>query len=135
MTERPRIVLADDHAATLTHIQKLLSARFEVVSAVSDGPGVLDAVARLAPDAVIVDIAMPGLTGLEVTSELKRRACPAPILILTVSDDPDVAREAFASGASGYVVKAFMVSELVRAVEDILQGRPFVSAGISHVVG
>ncbi|MCC6143963.1 MAG: response regulator transcription factor [Candidatus Hydrogenedentes bacterium] len=132
MTEHARIVLADDHAATLAHVQKLLCPQFEVVAAVSDGPAALDAVARLLPDAVVVDIAMPGLTGLEVTSELRRRACPIPILILTVSDDPDLAREAFASGASGYVIKAFMVSELVTALEEVLKGRPFVSAGMSY---
>lgn len=132
MSYRARVVIADDHAATLEHIKRFLSERFEVVGAVGDGLSLIDAAARLEPDILVVDIAMPGLTGLEVTSELKHRDCSVPILILTVSDDSDVVREAFASGASGYVVKAFMASELVTAIEEVLAGRPFVSAGVSY---
>ncbi|HQE83751.1 MAG TPA: response regulator transcription factor [Candidatus Hydrogenedentes bacterium] len=132
MPERTRIVLADDHDATLERVRLLLCDRFDVVAAVHDGLSLLDAVTRLKPDLAVIDIAMPGLTGLEVTSELKRRRCPTLILILTVSDDPDVVREAFALGVSGYVVKAFMVLELVTAIDQILRGQPFVSPGVCH---
>jgi DNA-binding NarL/FixJ family response regulator len=132
MGERPRIILADDHELSLDGVKRILRDKFDVVASVHDGLSLLDAVARLSPDVVIADITMPGCTGLEATGELKRRQCHVPIVILTVNNDPDVAREAFTAGASGYVVKAYMVYELETAINEALHGRPFISAGVQY---
>jgi DNA-binding NarL/FixJ family response regulator len=124
------VLLADDHDAVLTVAARLLGQEFEVVRAVRDGQAVLEAAAKLRPDVVVLDIAMPVLSGLEAARRLQADGGAAKVVFLTVYEDPDYLRAARAAGALGYVVKDRLASDLPVAVREALAGRPFVSPSL-----
>lgn len=126
-TRRPRVVLVDDHPAVLRQTIQLLSSEFEVVDALDDSGEFSTVVADLDPDLVVLDITLPGLSGIELASRLKTARCAAKIVFLTVHIDQDYVREAFAVGAIGYVVKARLASDLIPALRAALCGQQFIS--------
>jgi DNA-binding NarL/FixJ family response regulator len=119
--------LADDHDTFLAVTTRLLEPEFEVVKTVGNGLAVLEDVAALGPEIVVLDISMPLLSGLEAARRLHAAGSPARIIFLTVHDDPDYVRAALATGALGYVVKCRLASDLRRAMIEALAGRSFVS--------
>ena len=121
-------MLADDHRAVLDAVTGLLAPCFDVVGAAGDGLEALRLATTLRPDAVVLDLAMPGLDGLAVATRIRRAGLTAAIVILTVSEDPALADAALAAGALGFVTKARAATELVPAMEAALSGRRFVSA-------
>ncbi|HSH14880.1 MAG TPA: response regulator transcription factor [Verrucomicrobiae bacterium] len=122
-----RVLLVDDHPALLSQAHRLLSGDFTVVGALPDGTALAETVARTGPDLVVLDITLPGSSGLVLAERLREAGCPARIVFLTVHCDPDYARAAFTAGASGYVVKSRMVTDLVSALRAALVGARFVS--------
>jgi DNA-binding NarL/FixJ family response regulator len=106
---------------------RLLSDNFEIVAAMEDGRKLLALSAALKIDAVVLDITLPGLSGIELAVRLREMNFPAKIVFLTVHADPDYAREAFEIGALGYVVKPRLASDLIPALHAALAGRPFIS--------
>ena len=131
MLSRIRVLLADDHKAILDHVAKLLEPEFEVVGMVSDGQALLAASARLKPDVLVLDISMPVLSGLDAARELQRTGSRAKIIFLTVHEEPEYVRGSFETGASGYVVKPRLASDLAQAIREALAGRTFVSPPLS----
>jgi DNA-binding NarL/FixJ family response regulator len=126
-----RVLLADDHQAMLDRVCEMLRPEFDVVGMVTDGQAVLDAAAKLDPDVLVMDISMPVLSGLEATYELKRTGCRAKIVFLTVHEESDFVRESLACGASAYVTKARLGTDLSLAIHEALAGRLFVSPPLS----
>jgi DNA-binding NarL/FixJ family response regulator len=124
---RPRVLLADDHRLLREAFAQLLQAGCDVVGAVADGRAVLAAAAELRPDIVVLDIAMPLLNGLDAARQLKREMPGVKVIFLTVSEDPDLAAEAFRVGASGYLLKNSAASELFQAIQEVSQGRSYVT--------
>ena len=124
---RPRVLLADDHRLLREAFAQLLQPRCEVVGAVADGRALLDTAPRLRPDIVVLDIAMPLLNGLDATRLLRQQMPEVKVIFLTVSEDPDLAAEAFRAGASGFLLKNSAASELVQAIEEVFQGRSYVT--------
>jgi len=124
---RSRVLLADDLAQVLSAVAALLKEQFEIVAMVHSGEAALDAALTLAPDLVVLDISMPGMSGIEVARELKKRDNKARIVFLTVHEDSDILATCFAVGGLGYVVKLLMHTDLVPAMNDALADRPFVS--------
>lgn len=124
---RSRVLLADDVAQVLSAVATLLKEKFEIVAMVTDGQAAFDATLALAPDLVVLDISMPGLSGIDVARELKRRGNRAKIVFLTVHEDSDILATCFAAGGLGYVVKVLMETDLIPAMNDALADRPFVS--------
>jgi DNA-binding NarL/FixJ family response regulator len=122
-----RVVLADDVAQVLSAVSDLLKERFEIVAMVADGQAALDATVALAPDLVVLDISMPGMSGIEVARELKKRGNKAKIVFLTVHQDSDILTTCFAAGGLGYVVKVLMQTDLIPAMYEALADCPFVS--------
>jgi DNA-binding NarL/FixJ family response regulator len=122
-----RVLLADDIAQVLAAVATLLKEKFEIVAMVTDGQAAFDATLALAPDLVVLDISMPGLSGIDVARELKKRGNKAKIIFLTVHEDSDILATCFAVGGLGYVVKVLMEADLVPAMNDALADRPFVS--------
>jgi DNA-binding NarL/FixJ family response regulator len=106
---------------------RLLERDHEVVATAVDGAAVLDAVAALRPDVVVLDISMPGLTGIEAARRLKASGSNARIVFLTVHKDPHIAAESFAVGGSAFVTKSRVTTDLRLAISEALAGRTFVS--------
>lgn len=99
-----------------------------VVGTVKDGKAALTAAAALLPDVIVLDISMPGMSGLEVADSLRKAGSTAAVVFLTVHDDEALVLAARAAGGIGYVVKPRLVSDLKLAVQEARAGRPFVSA-------
>jgi CheY-like chemotaxis protein len=126
MTRR-RVLVADDLPPVLATIVTLLEDSFDVVATVPDGASALDAWFRLKPDLAVLDISMPGMSGIEVAAELRRRGERAPVVFLTVHEDTDILGACRAAGGLGYVVKARMDADLIRAMEAAYSGKEFTS--------
>ena len=125
--KRPRVLLADDHRLLREAFAQLLQPRCEVVGGVADGRALLDAALALRPDIVVVDIAMPLLNGLDAARQLSERMPEVKVIFLTVSEDADLAAEAFRAGASGFLLKNSAATELIQAIEEVFQGRSYVT--------
>jgi DNA-binding NarL/FixJ family response regulator len=125
--ERARIVLADDHPGLLKCIQGMLADEFDIIGMASDGKAVLETAKELNPDVLVLDITMPLMDGLEAARQLKAAGSTAKIVFLTIHQDPDFLKSAIDVGANGYVVKRRLASDLILAVNEVLQGRQFVS--------
>jgi DNA-binding NarL/FixJ family response regulator len=106
---------------------KLLAPDCDVVGAVADGRALLDAAPKLRPDVVVVDIAMPQLNGLDAARQLKRMMPNLKVIFLTVNEDPDLAAEAIRAGGSAFLLKNSAASELLQAIQDVSQGRSYVT--------
>jgi DNA-binding NarL/FixJ family response regulator len=124
---RPRILMADDHLMLLEAFRALLEPDFEVVGTVTDGRMLLDEFARLNPDVVLLDVAMPLLNGLDAGRQLKARRRSVRLIYLTMNPDPYVASEALRLGASGYVLKSSAAQELKQAIREALRGRSYIT--------
>lgn len=132
---RARVLLADDHDGLLDKVGQLLDGEFDVVGKVRDGQALLDAAEWLRPDLLVVDISMPIMGGFEAVRRLTEAGSNARIVFLTVHEDPEFIREAFAAGASGYVIKSRMALDLIAAAREVLAGRSFTSASSSAAKG
>ena len=129
---RARILLADDHRLLLEAFKKLLEPEFEVVGTAKDGRVLLSAAEELKPDVIVLDIAMPQLSGFTAARRLKQMMPEVKLIFLTVNEDPDFASEAIRVGASGYVLKNSAASELFQAIEAVLQGKVYVTPLITQ---
>lgn len=124
---RARLLLADDHTLLLEGFRKLLEDEYELVGTVENGRDLLIAAPTLKPDAILLDISMPLLNGIDATRKLRTLVPKSKILIVTMHADPDYVAEAFRAGASGYVLKRSAASELVRAIREVLDGRTYIT--------
>ena len=124
---KTRILLADDHPAVLSKVADLLEDTCEIVGSVTNGRAALDVAARECPDVILMDISMPIVNGIEAAEKLFQLGTAAKIVFLTVHDDQDFVRAALAVGASGYIVKSNMATDLVPAIREALAGHRFVS--------
>jgi DNA-binding NarL/FixJ family response regulator len=123
----PRVLLADDHRLLREAFTRLLEPVCEVVGAVADGRDLLAAAPKLRPDIIVLDIAMPRLNGLDAARRLRGAMPGVKVIFLTVSEDLDVAAEALQAGASGYLLKNSAASELIDAIQQVFQGRSYVT--------
>jgi len=130
----PRIIVADDHKILAECIRKLLEPEYEVAATVSDGHALLKAASIHAPDLIILDIAMPLLNGLEAARQLKSKLPAVKLIFLTMNEDPDLAREAFKLGASGYLLKKSAASELFQAIRAALKGKIYTSPQVARAM-
>jgi len=122
-----RVVLADDLASVLNTVAKLLDSSFEIVGMASDGNNALKLILTQKPDVAVLDISMPGMSGIEVARELKSRGARVKIVFLTVHEDQDILATCLAAGGLGYVVKVLMETDLIPAIHEALADRVFVS--------
>jgi len=127
---RARVLLVDDHEDFLTLEAGLLEPEFDVITTARDGQVALQEATRLGPDVLILDISMPGLSGIETARHLRAAGSCAKIVFLTVHADPDFVRAGLEAGAAGYVVKSRLAADLIPALREVLAGRSFVSPSI-----
>jgi len=123
-----RILLADDHAVLRAGLRLLLEAQpdLKVVGEASDGREAMRLAEALKPELILLDLTMPGLSGMETLPTLKKMLPATRILILTMHDDVSYLRQALSRGASGYVLKKAADSELISAVHAVLRGEVYV---------
>lgn len=129
-----RILLVDDHAVIRQALRLLLESQPElaVIADVENGREAVNAVEKLQPDVVLMDVVMPGLNGLEATRQI-RRSCPgAKVVILSGFVDEDQLLDSIRSGASGYIIKQSDVSELVLAIQTVHRGNSYFSSALSE---
>lgn len=130
LTNSPlQILLVEDHHIMRRGLASLLKAELgaEIVAEVSDGVAALEVLHQVSPDAVIMDISMPHMNGLEATRRIRHKHPALPVLILSMYNNPKLVREALQAGASGYILKDSMVEELTLALHTVISGNIFVS--------
>jgi DNA-binding NarL/FixJ family response regulator len=125
-------LLADDNSAVLNHVTRTLRKEYDIVAAVTDGESVLKQYPRLRPDVIVLDISMGDLSGIDVARRLRDSGCHSKIVFLTVHEDSDFVNAAMGTGASAYVVKSRMSTDLVSAIEAALAGKLFVSGSLLY---
>lgn len=132
MTAAPRCVVADDHPALTAAVTAYLSAqRFHVVGPAADGRQTLALVAAERPELALVDWRMPGLTGRQLVERLVRVSPETGICVYTADADAALAEEAREAGALGVVLKESPLTEIVRALETVLAGRPYLDPAVA----
>lgn len=125
---RARILLADDHKDMRDRVVRVLEKHFDLLDAVADGQALLEAASLLKPDLCLMDVSMPVLNGFETATRLRNSGSKAKIVFLSIHEDVDFARAAFAVGASAYVVKRRLASDLLQAIRAALSGGTFTSS-------
>ena len=117
---RPRVLIADDQQPILDWLDQQLRDEFQIVAACADGSAALEAAIALQPDALVLDISMPRMSGLDVARQLSALPNPPRIVFLTVHEDRDFMEAATAAGGSGYVIKRNLCTQLVAALRRAL---------------
>jgi len=125
--QRPRIILAEDHAEMAEQLRNLLASEFDVVAVVPDGQALLHAAEAVHPDVVVTDIVMPALDGIAATAALLAKQPDVRVVLVTVQDEPGLVERCQAVGALGFVAKHRAGHELVPAVKAVLRGERYVS--------
>ena len=131
-----RIMVADDHGVLRAGLRALLNSEpdFEVVGEAADGQTAVRLAEELRPDVALLDLSMPGLDGIQVTRQLKQTLPDTRMLILTVHEDEGLLREAIKAGASGYIVKRAVESELISAIRAICAGSLYVHPSMTRAL-
>src|SRR5689334_23038990 len=126
--ELPRVLVVDDLPAILETVTRILSDDFEIVGYAQDGEGAIEAANTLNPDILVLDIEMPFRNGIQVASHLRDSGSRVKVIFLTMHNDVDYVEAAWSVGALGYVLKSHIAHDLLFAVEEVLQGRRFISS-------
>ncbi len=125
-----RVLLADDNSEVIEYVRGFLSGNgCEVIGAVTDGQLAVDTATQLLPDVLVLDISMPILNGIHAARRILEVNPSIKIVFLTAYRDADTCRAALETGASGYVLKLRLASDLIPAIEHAKDGRRFVSPG------
>ena len=125
MTAKIRVALADDHHLIRSGLKLLLGSddSLEIVGEASDGAAALQLTEALQPDILVLDLSMPGMDGMECLREIKRRGLATRVIVLTMYEDENYILEAMMAGASGYVQKSSVDTELFQAIQNVTVGQ------------
>ena len=123
-----RLIIADDHTLIAEAFQKLLEPSCDVVATVTDGRALLIAARDLRPEVIVLDVAMPLLNGLDAARYIRKMDPSIKLVFVTVSEDPDIAAEAFRAGGSAYLLKRSAGAELLTAIHEVLKGRSYLTS-------
>jgi two-component system response regulator NreC len=123
-----RVLVCDDHALVRSGLRRLLESEssFDVVGEAADAEQAVAAVAELQPDVLLLDVVMPGRSGIDALQDLRSASPETRVLILSMQDDPSYVRQAFGAGAHGYLVKEAADADLVQAIQDVAAGHKYV---------
>lgn len=132
--KRIRVLLAEDHAVVREGTRSILDAdpAISVIGEAADGAEAVDLARDLAPDVVLLDMAMPVLNGVEATRRIRSLEPPPYVLLLTAYDDVDYAQAALAAGASGYLLKIAHAADVVAAIHSVAQGEVVLDPTIAR---
>lgn len=131
-----RVILAEDHALVREGTRRILegTANIVVVGEAADGEETVAVVGRHSPDVAIIDIGMPGISGIEATRRIKRDHPQVGVLVLTVHDDDQFIRAVLEAGAAGYLLKDVEGHQLIQAVEAVHAGESVLHPSVTHKV-
>ena len=131
-----RVVVADDHTILRQGIKALLDNQeeIEVVGEAKDGREAIKAIEELSPDVILMDIAMPGLNGLEATRRIKKKFPMTKVVVLTMHTNEEYIFQILNAGADGYLVKETAFQDLISAINSVHRGEAFMSPSISKKV-
>lgn len=129
-----QIVLIDDHALVRTGLRMILEqqADMEVLGEAEDGEHGMGLIRKLHPDIALVDVHMPGVSGIEVTERVRRAKLNTRVVILTMADEATFPRRLLEAGASGYLTKGCPAEELLRAVRTVADGRRYIGGEVAQ---
>ncbi|MEC4889366.1 MAG: response regulator transcription factor [Nitrospira sp.] len=123
----PRVLLADDHTLVLDGYRKILEGSCDIVGAAEDGRTLLKMAQQLRPDIVTLDISMPHLNGIDAARKLHKELPDTKIIFVTMHADQAYVAEAFKAGATGYLLKRSAASELLQAIQSVMNGHNYVT--------
>jgi DNA-binding NarL/FixJ family response regulator len=129
-----RLLLADDHTLVVEAFTTLLKDEFDVVKVVNDGIALLREAPVVRPDVVVLDLGMPLLNGMDAGRELKRILPSTKIIVLTMSEDAELAAEALRNWASAFLLKKSAARELVKAIHEVLAHRTYITPRMAQSV-
>lgn len=131
-----RIVIIDDHELVRTGFRLILDQQpdIEVVGEASDGEHGLALLKALKPDLALVDVHMPGVSGIEVTERVRKLKLKTRVMIVTMVSESPVPRRLLEAGASGYITKSCTAAELLKAVRQVADGRRYLAPGIAEAM-
>jgi DNA-binding NarL/FixJ family response regulator len=134
--DKLRILVADDHELMRRGISGLLHSQhsWKVVAEAANGLEAVAKARKLRPDVAIVDIEMPELDGLEAIRQIRKAVPSTKILTLTMHDSGRIVRRALEAGARGFVRKSDLPRELINAVRDVTNGRPYFAPGVAEII-
>ena len=134
--KKTRVVVADDHGVVRKGLRFLLASEpsIEVVGEASDGRQAVDVAQKANPDVVILDIAMPLLSGVDAAAQITKHNPRVGVIMLSMYSDEEFVLRALSSGAKGYLLKDAAEPDLVRAVQTVAGGRPFFSPAVTHLL-
>lgn len=130
MNTNKNIMVVDDHALFRAGLRAMLSTHYEIIAEASDGLVAKQVALQLQPDLIITDLSMPNMNGTEAIATLKKRIPNTKILVLTVQKAEEYIYAALQAGADGYMLKDDSQNELLTAIEQILEGKAYLSASI-----
>jgi DNA-binding NarL/FixJ family response regulator len=133
-SNRPRVLLADDHRLVAEGLKSLLSTEFELVGVVEDGRALIEAARKLRPDVIVADITMPHLNGIDALGPLKKDNPHVKVVFLTMHQEVAYARRAMEAGAAGFVLKHSAPAELVAAIRAALDGKTYLTPALAGEV-
>jgi DNA-binding NarL/FixJ family response regulator len=128
--DKIRVVLADDHREVIAKVRGVLGDDYEVVETAENGHQAVTAVLALDPDIFVTDISMPLLNGLQAARSIQKMNSRVKIIFLTIHEDRDFIAAAFSAGATGYVTKRRLSTDLIFAIQEAMKGHTFVSNSI-----
>jgi DNA-binding NarL/FixJ family response regulator len=128
--KRFRVVLADDREDLLEEIRCLIAPEFDVVGSVTEGLALIQAACELRPDAIISDIHMPRLNGIDAGRQILQEGLCQAVLVLTMYNQPQFVDRAMQVGIRGYVLKVEAGEELIPALQTVLGGGIYLSRGV-----
>jgi DNA-binding NarL/FixJ family response regulator len=130
LEHKPRVLIGDDHPLIIEGLRSVLSRDFEIAGVATNGRDLVSEAQRLKPDAVLLDIAMPILNGMEAARQIKTLMSGTKVLFVTQKADREYVRAAFAMGASAYVLKDAVATEAIPALRAALAGRYHVTPSL-----
>jgi DNA-binding NarL/FixJ family response regulator len=130
-----KVLIADDHALVRRELKKILrdEASIEIVGEADNGRAAVQLAAQLNPDVVLMDVAMPELNGIEATRQITQELPQTKILALSLHDNETYVRHMTQAGAKGYLLKNTIESELIKAIQAVHHGNPYLNPRISRI--
>jgi DNA-binding NarL/FixJ family response regulator len=129
-----RVLLADSHLNMLQGVHSLLETLFETVVMVADEPSFFEAIGRVEPDLIIVDLSLPAAEGGNVFPRLRERFPAARVLVVSVHDEAMLAKQLLEAGAAGVVLKHALATDLLPAIQQVRRGDRYVSPALQRLI-